>query len=381
MPIYAVKNVKKDGQQKYRVVYNYTDHNGEYKTIERTAYGKANAKLKEEELRIMTTKGSSTGSMMTLDELFNEYIKAKSYEVRESSLDKTRRILKGRVLDTLGNKKIDKLFPSVLQEWKANIEEIDSIKSVSTKRGIFKEFHAMMNYAVKMDYIIVNPLDKVGNFKDAYAYKKEMLFYTPEEFRKFISAARQCRDERAAKGDYTVQYYYMFFMIAFFTGMRKGEINALTWEDVSNGMINVRRSVNQKLKGGDRITPPKNASSVRDIQIPNELKTALDHHKEICSKLPGFSEKMYICGGDMPIRDTSIAIMNNRFADMAGVKRIRIHDFRHSHASLLANNGISIHEIARRLGHADIKMTLQIYSHLYPSETERALRVLNEIKL
>lgn len=64
---------------------------------------------------------------------------------------------------------------------------------------------------------------------------------------------------------------------------------------------------------------------------------------------------------------------------MAGVKKIRIHDFRHSHASLLANAGINIQEVARRLGHSRIEMTWNTYSHLYPKEEERAIKVLDEI--
>lgn len=70
---------------------------------------------------------------------------------------------------------------------------------------------------------------------------------------------------------------------------------------------------------------------------------------------------------------------NREYAKLAGVKRIRIHDFRHSHASLLANEGINIQEIARRLGHSKVEITWNIYSHLYPHEEERAVKILNKI--
>ena len=79
------------------------------------------------------------------------------------------------------------------------------------------------------------------------------------------------------------------------------------------------------------------------------------------------------------MRDTSIENHNKRFAQLAGVKKIRIHDFRHSHVSLLANNGINIQEIARRLGHSKIEMTWNTYSHLYPKEEEKAVEILNKI--
>ena len=106
----------------------------------------------------------------------------------------------------------------------------------------------------------------------------------------------------------------------------------------------------------------------------------LSEHYERCKKaVPKFSDDMYICGGERPIRDTSLEKTNKKFANLAGVKRIRIHDFRHSHASLLANEGINIQEIARRLGHSNISMTWNTYSHLYPREEERAVKILNTI--
>ncbi len=97
--------------------------------------------------------------------------------------------------------------------------------------------------------------------------------------------------------------------------------------------------------------------------------------------MPNFTDDYFVCGGVKALRDTSTSNANNNFAKQAGVKKIRIHDFRHSHASLLANNGISIQEVARRLGHSDVSITLRTYAHLYPKESERALNVLNKIEL
>ena len=69
------------------------------------------------------------------------------------------------------------------------------------------------------------------------------------------------------------------------------------------------------------------------------------------------------------------------YAQSANIKVIRIHDFRHSHASYLINEGINIQEIARRLGHADVSITVKTYAHLYPKESERALNALNKLTL
>ena len=144
-------------------------------------------------------------------------------------------------------------------------------------------------------------------------------------------------------------------------------------------MLSVTKSVAQKLKGEDVITPPKNRSSIRTLQIPEPLKEILAEHKERCRSFDSFDDSYLICGGIRALRDSSVQKMNARFAEAAGVKVIRIHDFRHSHASLLANEGINIQEIARRLGHSDIKMTWNTYSHLYPREEERAIKILDKI--
>lgn len=161
--------------------------------------------------------------------------------------------------------------------------------------------------------------------------------------------------------------------------MRKGEINALKWSDIDDNIIHVRRSIAQKLKGEDRETPPKNKSSVRDLQMPLPLINILNEHQKRYQSINGYSDNLRICGGIKCLRDTTIEKRNEKFAEIAKVKKIRIHDFRHSHASLLANNGINIQEIARRLGHTNIEITWNIYSHLYPQQEEKAVEILNKI--
>ena len=173
--------------------------------------------------------------------------------------------------------------------------------------------------------------------------------------------------------------YLMNFNIAFYTGLRKGEIHALKWSDINGSLLSVNRSITQKLKGGDRETPPKNKSSLRTLQMPVPLLKVLDEHRKRQEKLANFSENYRICGGEKSLRDTSIQNKAIRYASLSGLNNIRVHDFRHSHVSVLANEGINIQEIARRLGHARVEMTWNTYSHLYPREEEKAVDVLNNI--
>lgn len=246
-----------------------------------------------------------------------------------------------------------------------------------TKKSVYKELNALLNYAVRMEYIPKNPLPTVGNFKDAYAVKKDMDFYTADEFKQFIAAAR-IRAEQSSDSIHE-WYYYVFFNIAFYMGMRKGEIYALKWTDIRDDVIYIRRSISQKLKGEDRETPPKTKASVRDIQIPIPLKKVLEEHRERCKHIKGYSDNWHICGGAQCVRDSTVTTRNELYANLAGLKHIRVHDFRHSHVSVLAHCGINIQEIARRLGQSDVKVTWNTYCHMYPKERETAVDVLNNL--
>jgi len=153
----------------------------------------------------------------------------------------------------------------------------------------------------------------------------------------------------------------------------------LKWSDINGSYLSVKRSITQRLRGDDRETPPKNKSSVRTLQIPLPLIRILAEHKERQRELGRFNEDSRICGGERSLRDTTIQRRNELYARLSGLKVIRVHDFRHSHVSALANEGINIQEIAPRLGHSRIEITWNTYSHLYPREEERAVDILNKI--
>lgn len=376
MPIYKTTK-KKDGKQGYRVCINYTDKNGVKQRVERAAYGSTEAKQVERELLEEYAHTDTANLRMTVKDLYDAYMKAKKHEVRASSYDKSRRVLEGNILPILGAVRLDRLNAPVLQEWKNQISERGI--AVSTQKAIYTELRTMLNYAVRMEYLPKNPLVTVGNFKDANftPIKEKLRYYTAKQFKAFITAARA---EAEANNTMVAWGQYVFFAIAYYTGMRKGEINALKWSDIEGDILHVRRSVTQKVKGQAIVeTPPKNKTSYRDLQMPLPLIKILDEHRARQQQNDGWSEDFRVCGSDKCLSDTGIENANKKFADSAKLPHIRIHDFRHSHASLLANEGINIQEIARRLGHSKIEQTWSTYAHLYPREEERAVAILNKV--
>lgn len=223
MPIYKMDGAKY-GKTKYRVRINYVDAFGAHKQIDRVTYGMAEAKELERQLNFEIKESSPTKSI-TIEDLFNEYIRVKQHEVRESSLNKTSSILTLHILPFLGDVKLKNINIKVLQAWKNDMEE----KQINTKAGLknlgirtkqnaYGELRALLNYAVKMEYISQNPLLKIGNFKDVNTIKDEMQYYTPDEFKQYINAARFCAEKSPTNADW--DYYVFLYCILYGTQKR-----------------------------------------------------------------------------------------------------------------------------------------------------------------
>ena len=377
MPITKTNN-KKDGLQQYRVRINYVDQFGKPHNRAKLVYGLAEAKQAEKDLLEEIGKEKPATARMTVQQLYDEYILAKENEVRYSSLVKIKNCITKGVLPTLSDKQIAKLTVKQMQEWKNETAKIGFAQT--TLRNYYGEFRQMLNYAVKMGYIPKSPLTIVGNFKESFELKPKdkIQYYTAEQFIKFITEAKKAAQEKGTINEWS---YYVFFNIAFYTGARKGEIYALKWSDIDGNIMHIRRSIAQKYGKGNIETPPKNKSSYRDLQIPAPLMEILLEQKERQLQDENFKEEYRICGGTDCIRDSTVTNKNVEYANKAGLPHIRVHDFRHTHATLLVNEGINIQEIARRLGHSNVEITWNTYSHLYPREEERAVNILDRIFL
>ena len=176
-----------------------------------------------------------------------------------------------------------------------------------------------------------------------------MLFWTKEEYLKFADVMM----------DKPVSYYA--FEMLYWCGIREGELLALTSADFdfTTHTLRINKSY-QRLNREDVITPPKTFKSNRFIKMP----------QFICDEMQDYMEMLYGLKEDERIFTISKSYLHhemNRGSKVSGVKRIRVHDLRHSHVSLLINMGFTVLAIADRMGHESIDITYR-YAHLFPSE-------------
>lgn len=192
MPINKIPK-KKNGLQGYRVRVSYTDMNGKYQQVERTAYGQSEAQLLEKQLLTeYKERKEISKSKMTINQLIEEYGEYHKIEVKASSLDAIMKTLRLRVQPYLGECRLDKLTQPKLAEWKIAISKQNL--SDNTKKNAYSIFVALLNFAVKMQYIPKNPLAVLGNFKDSSDVTKKpqkLRYYTSEQFLRYISVAKK----------------------------------------------------------------------------------------------------------------------------------------------------------------------------------------------
>lgn len=219
--------------------------------------------------------------------------------------------------------------------------------SQSYLKTMHNQLSAIFNYAVRNYELRSNPAAKVGNMGSEE--RKEMLFWTKDEYLKFSEEMM----------DKPVSYYA--FQMLYWTGIREGELLALTPADFDfkKGTVKISKTF-QHLKGKDVITSPKTKKSNRTIQMPEFL----------CAEMQEYMQMQYGLKKNDRIFTITKSYLHhemNRGSETAGVKRIRIHDLRHSHISLLIDMGFSAVAIADRVGHESIEITYR-YAHLFPSK-------------
>jgi len=225
---------------------------------------------------------------------------------------------------------------------------------------------------LELNYNIENIPEKVGNVYNNnifYNSNQKKDIWTKKEFKKFIKVVDD-------------NLYHALFNLLFYTGLRKGEALALKVSDIKNNSIAINKTLTKGNHNGKRLLiPPKSRSSIRTIQIDlflkHELNNLINYYN---NNYKNFNNDFFLFGGPKPIAETTLERKKNYYCDKAGVKQIRIHDFRHSHATMLYKNRFDIKVIQSRLGHSRISTTLDTYVHNETNE-KRLINMINLLRL
>lgn len=343
----------------WRVECYYKDWKGVQKR-----HGKRGFKTKKEALvyeREFLAK-SKRDINMSFNMFVDIYLKDMEPQLKVSTFETKKNIIELHIKPYFENFTLSGVTPTDILQWQ---NELLSIRDEQGKgyspvylRTIHNQINAIFNHAVRYYDLPKNPCykhKKMGRSKN-----KEMLYWTKEEYLKFSESMKSK----------PISYYA--FQVLFWTGIRLGELIALTKNDFDfeRNILRINKNL-QVVKGEEVVLSPKTEKGNRQIDLPQFL----------CDELQEYFATIYKLDNDtrvFPIGKSYLHHEMNRGCKESGVKRIRVHDLRHSHAALLISLGYATIQIAERLGHDDITVT-QNYAHLYPSVQKKMAASLDEL--
>lgn len=298
----------------------------------------------------------ATNPDITFNTLYQKYKRFKENRVRPSTLESQCNAIELHILPYFNNLIVSDITPADVLEWQNKL--LEKHFSASHTRQINAYLRMLFKYAV--DYLGLAKSPVMAQIcKPA---KGNIDFWTPEEYKAFSDSIK---DNLEA---------YTAFEILFYTGMRKGELLALTLNDIDfhAGTISINKTL-AYVSGKYVVQPPKTSKSNRIVEAPAFL---LDEIREYTSKVYKLDPEQRLFSRSRVWLGQIITYT----CDKIGLKPIRVHDLRHSHASILINLGANPLMIAERLGHEDVKVTMNTYSHLFQSHQKEIIEKLEKIK-
>lgn len=354
MPVF-----KDNERNTFYVKCYYTDYTGTKKQKLKRGF-KLQRDAKEWERTFLETQQADI--TMTFENFIKVYNEDMKPRLREHTYRQKQYIINDKLLPYFGKLPLSDITPAHVRKWQNELLEYRDKDGKPYSDTYLKTLHghmsAVLNYAVNYYGLRDNPCKKAGSIGKSRA--ESCQFWTVEEFKLFLDKISDKPQSRAA------------FLVLYYTGVRIGELLALEKGDIDleNSKIIISKSY-QRLGRKDVITPPKTPKSNRTISMPAFL---CDELQAYMSKLYGLRKHDRI----FPYTQKFFEYEMIRGTRSGEVKRIRLHDLRHSHASLLIELGFSPLAIADRLGHEKVETTLNTYSHLFPHRRDEVAEKLQE---
>lgn len=294
---------------------------------------------------------------ITFNNLYEHYMKDFEKRGKQSTIKSKKETFTTHILPYFGEMKIKDITPLTIREWQNKI--LENNYKQTYLRTINTKLVAILNHAVKFYKLKQNPCNLTSTLGSSKT-ETEMNIWSPNDFTKFIDCISSIAPKTA-------------FLVLYGTGMRLGELFALTKQDIDleKKIIKISKTFQKLDKKTEITTDPKTKSSVREILISNELTAVLS---EYIQKIYDLTENQRL----FTMSRHSLSNYINRYYERLGIPKIRLHDLRHSHASYLLHKNVNIATISKRLGHKNISTTLDVYSHFMPEANDYLIDVLNE---
>ena len=375
MPVYNEKNKNKwtkKGEHYYFRCY-YVDSYGKRRQKQSKMYmSSALAKEAERKFLEVTSVTNESPTKIKFDTVFYEWLDVKKMQIKPSTFYGVKHKTIKYILNYFSGSTLKDICLPQITEWSNalwnNGNSIDYNNVIITYAKEIFSF-GRDNYGI--DAKVIGRLQKKKNANVKSKIKdSEHNFWTPEEFSTFIQVVDN-------------KLYSLMFTFLYYTGLRLGEMIALTWNDVDfqRQTISINKSFTNKCEEETYIiTSPKTNNSVRIVDIDDKLMNLLKEYYKEESKVYNFNNDVFIFGNYVHISPTTFKNHLDRYITIAGVKRITPHGFRHSHVSLLIHLGCDSREVANRVGDT-IQVIENTYYHMFPQKKNHTVSVLNNIKL
>lgn len=350
------------------------------RTTRRGFTNERNARNELKRIEYEATQGLNTIQVCnkTFEEVYHEWYKSYINTVRESTWARTDAMFQNHILPALGKYRIRTITTAQCQT------SLNKWFKITTHnyRGWFNYTHAVFEYAIRQGYITDNPTKRViMPKKHATAGKKAPNFWDKSQLKTFFSYIDPNKE---------LERYTLFRLLAF-TGIRRGECLALTWDDIDtkNSTLNVNKTLTQGARGKQIIQATKTKKGTRNISLDSTTllylkKWQLEQKQRLF--MLGFnankSDQLLFATTKNTFKSLNtpkkwLDLITNRMKDDNVIlPHISIHGFRHSHASALFSAGATIKEVQERLGHEDAQTTLNIYTHVTQQQDEQAVQKL-----
>lgn len=329
---------------------------------------KKEAVLAASKLEIELSEGKIEKSKdIKYGDVYQEWLPAYENTVRESTLLSTTNIFKNHILNHFSDKKINTITVSEIQ---TIVNKWFDIAPVNFKKWFYYT-GKIFEYAIKMGYLDKNPCRLVTLPKNKKEFaEKKLLFWDKRQLDTFFKCLYDMDDDKK----------FVFFRLLAFSGMRRGECLALTWEDINfkENTIDINKTISQGINRYQVINPPKTKKSMRKIIMDQKTmdylyKWKMEQRKQMLNY--GFNtlnkkQMIFTTRNNTMLPLSAPSKWLKLVISKYDLPSIKIHGFRHSHASALFASGATIKEVQERLGHEDAQTTLNVYTHVTSNQNK-----------